>query len=270
MKEKLDRLVPWLRKNWNTVAAGASILGIAVGRLVPKVDGSRDFFLFLGLNAIVWTLVELKLDLRQSLDDGMQGSVFGTMRDARPAIIRNMLIELESKNHGSIEIVGGRLRSISELIREFADVAADSNSKTSGLTFKIYCMDPDYLTELSLPGELNPQDQKQRRLHQKSQVIAAMNELSGLQKRTDFTSRNITIELHKYRDDPFIYAYLFGDRSLIWGGYRWNASESELEGPSNPCELVVSSSPRFEMISEWILNRARLYSAGTGGKNGQQ
>lgn len=261
--KRLELLYRYITKHWNALLAGVSILGIAIGALIPAASGSRDYFIFLGLNAVVWTLVEVRSLLRRldRSDPDRGRGPFVTMREARPLILQNLLEQLQKPGERVVTIIGGRLRSIVEVMREFDDLLLDMPTSVGLLRIRILSVDPGFWRTAPVAGSLSEDQRIARLADQASQVEAAHRELQRMAKANTFASRSISIELSTYADVPFIYCYLFGDDALIWGGYRWDEERSDIRGPSSPCELVRSGSPRYQFLRNWLGSRANMYDS---------
>ncbi|MCP4083815.1 MAG: hypothetical protein GY745_01970 [Actinomycetia bacterium] len=258
----LNKALDYVAANWNTLLAVVSLLGIAVGSLMPWAESSRNFFVFLGLNAVLWTLIEVRSLLVKMASHEAAGSTqFSSMREARTIIVERLARQLGAKGTSVVTIGGGRLRSIAEVLREFQDVLPSLPAASSGLVLNVCCMDPDYCETLELPGAEDAAAQRARRVDQASQVRAIRRELQGMSSSPEFVNRAITVEVTAYKENPFGYFFLFGDDSLLWGGYQWHHETSELQGPSSPCELVERGSARFDMLNDWLTSRAALHSA---------
>src|SRR6185369_13871192 len=110
MKKYLHRSYRFLHKNWNPLLAAISVVGYLVFTLVPYLQNYSKWFVFLGVNAVIWTLIELKI----SLDRDLPHSRYKDMRVARPDIL-SCIKDSVSRNRQDlleIKIVGGRIRTI--------------------------------------------------------------------------------------------------------------------------------------------------------------
>lgn len=82
-----------LTENWNAIFSGISVLGILIFQFTPGLQKYQNFFIFLGLNAIVWTLVEIKV----SLVNNTKTTRYESMR-----IARNHILEAIKKSNEKV------------------------------------------------------------------------------------------------------------------------------------------------------------------------
>ena len=110
MNNYLHKSYQFLHKNWNPLLAGISVLGYLVFTLTPYLQSYSKWFAFLGMNAIIWTLIELKV----SMDRQLPHSRYKDMRVARPDILSCIKDSISRNRRDLLEIriIGGRIRTI--------------------------------------------------------------------------------------------------------------------------------------------------------------
>jgi hypothetical protein len=260
-KQRLINLYRAFLKYWNAILAGASLLGVAIFSVVPELEFYAKFFVFLAANAVVWTVIEMKVKLEES-PVATSAKVHRTMRAARPDIISDIANQMDRSRRGdplTLTLIGGRLRSMGDIVREIAD-RMDHGELRGHLSVHAFCIDPDYLSARILAGEMSPSDQTSRNVGIGHLVRSVKSELEGLSKVFS-PDANLSISVTYYSEDPFCYAYLIGTDALYWGPFTWDKTTSDLLGPENPCILVKSTDPSFTALREWIETRTALMSA---------
>lgn len=246
---------------WNVLLGLAALAGLLAAEIWPPLKSERDYFLLLGLTALVATVVEIKLKLDH---DGRkrrpsETAVFPTMRAARQEILALQLQEIRKGERGTITIVGGRIRSIIEMMRELADALANNQSKIrAGAKINLFMMSPAFVEKLVMPGNVSEAEQRKRAHAIAAQIRAAVAELESLAESEVFLRHGIIIELCPYHAQPFGYYFLFGNECFLFGGYVWNERTSDIDGPSSPCWLVNNKAPEFRVMAGWLENRALL------------
>jgi hypothetical protein len=86
MSERFRELYKFLQRNWNFLAALMSIAGVLICSLVTAFQTYIPAFAFLGVNAVVWTLIEIKT-LLYHLPTKRR---YENMRHARADIVKQM------------------------------------------------------------------------------------------------------------------------------------------------------------------------------------
>lgn len=262
MKYYLSRYWEFLLGYWNSLLAAASVIGVACSVLIPGADKYVDFFIFVGLNAVVWTLVEIKHELRRGVNTA-GARVFDSMRDARAVILQSILGELAHSGTREVLVLGGRIRSITEIFREFADVVerGDLPARASGLSIKLVCISPDFLERWPAPGALSVAEREAVGQGFAGSVRASAIELAAISRRDSLKRRGIEIEVSYYSSIPTIYGYVFDESRVIWGGYTWDEDGCDVQGPSNPSYLIEAGQPDFESVRSWLTSQAALLQA---------
>lgn len=250
-----------LLKYWNAALAGASLIGVAVFSVTPNSEKYVQFFVFLGANAIVWTVIEMKVKLEE-YSAVVRQVVYPTMRAARSDVLQDIKKQLRGSRRGKplvLVLIGGRMRSMSEVVREIAD--GMTHGQIQGhIKVDAYCISPDYLASRILPGDVSPDMQLSRNTGIAHLVRSVRTELESLSR--EFGQRaSLSVSVRHYSEDPFCYAYLIGDNTLYWGPFTWDGATSDLLGPENPCIVVRSTDPTFPALREWVRTRTDLMRA---------
>jgi hypothetical protein len=264
-KQWLIDLYRGLLKYWNAILAGSSLLGIVIFSIIPQLESYVKFFIFLAANAVVWTVIEMKVKLEESAA-ATREVVHPTMRAARKDIVSEIRQRLD-KSHRShpleLTLIGGRMRSMSDIVREIADGMAHGEIR-GHLVVNAFCISPDYLSTRVLPGDLIPAAQTSRNVGIGHLIRSIRSELEGLSKIFG-SHTSLSVSVTYYSEDPFCYAYLIGDHTLYWGPFTWDKGTSDLLGPENPCIVFRSADPSFTALREWVQSRAALMKAAVAG-----
>ncbi len=269
LRKIVDSIRQFLADYWNSTLAAISLIGFCIASQVPGADKYTSFFIFLGANAVVWTVIEMRQLVRKA-GEGADPRLtnFKSMRSARETIIAELIRELERPDEGRVTIVGGRMRSICEVLRELADRLEDrplQKAAQRGMVITLYSMSSGFLEEWPVPGNVDDATRKKMGVDFAAQVRAARHELAALNQRASFQARHIVISLREYSSLPYVYFYLFGEQAVLWGGFHWSEDRADLDGPSSPCQLIRSGSPGFESVYRWLDSRARLLAASAAG-----
>jgi hypothetical protein len=246
-----------LVRYWNAALAALSLLGVIAANVFESLKDYEKPFLFLCANAIVWTLVEIKAEIRprsQTLS-----SIHKNMRLARPHIVAQIehAVQDTSIQHPLlIKMLGGRLRSMSDIVREVADDLR--TGRISGhLRIEIFALAPEYIQTRVLPGDATVERQSQRNHSYADLIRSITSELASLEVDQGERS-SIRIVAREYSHDPFIYAYLIGDGTLFWGGFTYSSDTCDFIGPENSCYEIHRRAPSFTPTHTWIASRLDL------------
>jgi hypothetical protein len=260
MKVIVDSAYHFLARYWNATLAALSLMGIVSAQIIPVMQQYSKFFIFLGLNALVWTVIEIKAELRPK--DPVASSAFPNMRIARAEIVKRIEEALDGTSREEpleIIFVGGRLRSMSDLARELADDLR--SGRCSGhAKINIYCVQPEYIRTRLLPGAMGNSDQQARNEGYSRTVASITDEMSAIGFQVG-SRASLKVTVQHYAEDPHFYAYLIGRSSLFWGPYTYSESASDFMGPENPCFYVSSDSTDYPTLWSWLTSRMRLYDA---------
>lgn len=262
MSKSITDMLRFLIRYWNALLAGTSLLGVAIFALMPPLQQYVKVFVFLAANAIVWTLIEIKTDLRVRPEEKL--APFPNMRIARANIVRAIEQHLDGTAIDAplqVSFIGGRLRSMSDIAREVVDDLR-SDRKRGHVEISIYCIAPSYIAARCLPGHLDPSDQLARNAGYGRTVQSIATELGRVTgPLSKYSSANIKVT--HYSEDPHFYAYIIGNDLLFWGPYTYSDTSSDFIGPENACFEVNASSPEFQVIRSWLSSRMLLYSTDT-------
>lgn len=250
----------FVARQWSSVIVGGATVGLVAANVWPPLAVHRSAFVVLVLSSLGVLLIEIRQKVESPAHRGSSFVTYRTMREARSLLLRLMLDEISKDEPTEIIIRGGRLRSIVEIIRELADRLSETRAKQP-TRIRIYMLDPQYLTDLRIPGELSDQAQSKRNLSIAHQMAACVDELNGISASEAFVRNGVSIELTYYSEVPNIYYFVIGNANLVFGGFNWHRETSDLDGPASPCWHLNSDSPGFESVRAWLRNRALLASA---------
>jgi hypothetical protein len=263
MKVIRRKLYGYLVDYWNSVLAVIAVLGIAGSEVFPAIEDYFEFFAFVGLNAVVWTLIEIRHELRAPEPDSRGRATYASMRQARSDIVEQLSTQLSRQGIRRVHILGGRIRSIIEILREFSDRLETGGvpNRAQGLEIEIVCMSPEFLGQWPVPGDLTEDGRSNLGKAFAGAVRAAVQELTDLSMRSTLRDRGVDIAVRHYYSIPAVYGYVFADDAVLWGGYTWDRERSDVAGPSNPCYRIEAGEPDFESVRRWLLSHMELLQA---------
>jgi hypothetical protein len=259
-KDRAYRCYSWLIANWNALLAAVSFTGVAIVGLVPPLQHYLGIFVFAAANAIVWTLIEIKIQL------GRQpkiGAIYPTMRSARPDIISAIWAECREAHgrHVHVQVIGGRIRSAGDIVREVVTEICEGARAVSNLTIDVYCLDPKDLAELRLPGAMDETTQLARNESYATIVAGFHDELLSFNAREQLISANVSLAVTYYVSPPPLYCYVIGTSTVFWSGCTWDAEQADFEGSGNPCFCLTRKDQGFGELRAWLVNRMSYFGA---------
>ena len=269
MGSRISRVYRFFAKHWNAFLSAVSLLGVAVFSVWEPLQQYVSLFIFLAANAVVWTLIEIKndLDLKKS-----EPTVHANMRLARPHILADTERALKGTTRQKplrLKLIGGRIRSMSDAVRELSDDLR-SGRATGHVLIELYCIEPAYIRSRVVNDGVSTERQAARNASYGSIIENISEELRGLAKVSHGAS-TLSVRIVHYREDPHIYAYIIGDKALYWGTYTWSETEADFVGPENPCVRIDRRDPEYSQLLPWIESRLRLYEIeAAGGQSVEQ
>ena len=258
MNARINQVYRFALEWWNAILAGMSLATVAIFGLVPPLQQYTSISVFVAANAIVWTLIEIKVQLNPIRRRTM---VYDNIRAARSSIVEEIERRLSKSADDApvkLTLIGSKLRSMSDIVREIVDDMVQERVHGK-LSIKLYCIDPGYIANRTVPGKIEEAKQLPRNQQYSNMVTAHIAELrrfsGALTSRSSFE-----IEVVSYKEDPRCIAYIIGNDLLYWTGVTWSAADSEFMGTANPCMVVTPADAQFTVLRAWLLNRADLYS----------
>jgi len=251
MNEKMIlKLYRHLGRNWNSYLAGISILGLLIFSIIPQLQDEKYLIFFAFL---VWTLIELKMVILQK-ETG--STTYLDMRDARKDILDKIKTEIGSnkKKKLSIVIVGGRIRTISDIIRELKNDFLKGRLSGENITFELLCMEPEFVKTWNFP-KTKEDINKQKRNEMYSGLIKRFSdELIDFNEIDLFKKNNIKIRVNYYKNYPSFYYFLIGENHLFWGFFTWDSEAEDFEGPTNTCFYLKKGQKDFHEFFSYFQN----------------
>lgn len=243
----------YIRRYWSSVAALVSVVGYLLLSLFPNASTDfRTYLIFLGANALIWTVIELKL----RFDSAPYGHWYPSLRAARHDLVSAMrrAIKRSRRKPLRIYVLGGRLRTISDMLEEIFEEILHGHLPASNLTVLIGCLNPSEMRSWVIdslkdhPAFAEKTDQYAEDLRLK------IDELTRYNQNTVFQSNSIEIAVVQYNSFPAYYAFVIGHTEIFWGYYTWNVDNEDFDGPVNPCFRIRSSDETFELLRNWFVN----------------
>jgi hypothetical protein len=254
MYDRIIILFQALLKNWNSILAGIGAIGIIIFTFMPKGESYRDFFIILAANGAIWTLIEIKTQMFKKGDTSYLK--YSDMRAARPDIVKVMKEQMSIKRKSTlfIKIMGGRIRTISDIIREVMNDFVTEKIHSKDICIQILTLDPAFVRN-SFGSILVDQAIKERNDTYANLIEQLSFELSQLNKEPRFKNNNIQIEIKHYSTHPFIYGFVIGESHVFWGYFTWNFEHEDFIGPTNKCYQFYKGMRDFPDFYDWIVNR---------------
>lgn len=259
MEARLIRIYRFFVTYWNAIVAGISTAGALIFTVTPPLQRYVTFFYLIGLNAAVWTLIEIKAAMQPKAPDR---KLYYNMHLARPSIVKDIeacLATTHPERPLRVKLLAGRMRSMSDIVRQVYEDLRTGRAR-GHIVVSIYCMHPDYVAKQRLPGDVGPLAQSRRNnaiSHAVRSLTEEMNALTG----TLGSNSSIEVSVNYYSSDPYVYAYVIGDRVLYWGTFTWSHELSDLLGPESPCYRLSKTDPWFPSIHAWLVSRIALFDA---------
>lgn len=245
----------FLLHNWTAILSVTAVTGYVLGYELHIFHEYRELFMFMGANAVIWTLVELKSSFR-TRDASKR---YPNMRAARTDIGDGIKRALSRRRPTSITIVGGRIRTISDMLREIIMSIQQGEIGAHNTTISIYCLHPDYLASVLDERYFHDNADKMDRFVGYGAMIRRFAaEIEEFNQLPELVSRNVTLSVVLYRSLPYFYCFIIDHAELYWGFFTWNFDTEDFEGPSNPCFFYSSHAEYYDDFRMWLANRAQF------------
>lgn len=258
---KLSRAYRWFIRNWNALLAAISLAFVVVFNLIPPLQAFAPVFYFAVANAIVWTLIEIKVLLRSTEHTDRK---FTNLRQARSSMLTDLehgLRRSSRDNPLKVTFSGGRIRSMSEVIREFID-DLESGRSSGHVEIVLSTIASDFLEAMVLPGTTTADAQRLRNRRVAQSVESTVAEL---EQRGNFDNGRASCKftVARYQSEPTMYGLLIPGIAVYWGPYTWSSATSDWVGPENSCLRYSPTATGYELFRSWIENRTQLNLART-------
>jgi hypothetical protein len=240
--------------NWNKLLAFISLFGILVFNFIPNATEYYKLFIFLAANAVVWTLIDVnnKLDRKPKNDE----KSYKNLREAKQDIIQTIKLKLrENKNQLSIRIIAGRMKTISDFMRELKDDINEDRIICKNTTIIIYGISPSFFKNWKFT-DLSKDINIKNKFIEYSKIIPILREeIMGYNNLDKFKSNDINFQYYYYNFVPHYYAFIIGDDSLFYGFFTWNRKLNDFSGPDNKCFYLDKSMDNFKFYLDYFQNR---------------
>jgi len=257
-REFWERILQWIIRNWTGLTATIAVVGFLTSSLIPVLQEYTAYFIFLWGVAVLITLFEIK----GKLCDDLISCRYANMREARPHILSHIRTEMAKKHKSqlSITIVGGRIRTISDMLREIRIDIESGQLKASNVKFTIFTMHPDFVKSWNFSGPDCQSPHEQRNRSYAEIITNLTNEITNYNTISSFSKNKIKTEILHYREYPHFYCYLIGESMLYWGPFTWEAELQDFHGPSNSCFYLDNSMLDFAILRSWFFKRTQFFS----------
>jgi hypothetical protein len=259
MKIDFIKILKFLSQKWNIIIAAISIVGLLTFNFFPTINESfYKLFIFLGINAIVWTMIEIKIKLEERKPN--KTVRYSDMRQARPFILKHIFKEMKANKEATlkIEIVGGRIRTISDMIRELKNEIVTHNLHARNIDIRILTLKPEFVKSWHFTKTYTESHLKKRNEGYANLIIHLTDELISYNSLDEFKHNNIKIKVDFYETFPIFYSYIINEKYIYWGFFTWNHLEEDFIGPENPCFFLDSKDESFRDYFSFITNRVQF------------
>lgn len=245
----------FLQNHWNKTLALISLLGVVIFNFIPDAENYYKLFIFIGANAVVWTIIEIKALM--DMDEKVKRNRFNNMREARKDILDCIRLEIKKSqsNEIKIQIIGGRIRTISDMIRELKDDFLSLRLISRNVEFHIYTLKPDFFSAWNYLDLENDTKLKEKFSIYSDITNRLKDELEEINNILLFKDNNIKIIVKHYRYIPHVYSYLIGNNHLFFGFFTWDKNAKDFIGPENPCYYYKSGREEFNDYYNWLQNQ---------------
>jgi hypothetical protein len=256
MEKFLVKAYKFLKCNWNKAFALISLVGVVIFNFIPNAENYYKLFIFLGANAVVWTVIEIK----SLVDEGNSKFSFPNMRDARSSILNSIRNEMQNCNGClNIDIIGGRIRTISDMIREIKNDLETGKLKAQNTIIKIFTLDPSFFSNWEYTDISNNHIVINRFNNYAVMIEQLKIELLEYNDLPYFKNNGIEIRIIHYNSPPNFYGFLIGEKKLYWGFFTWDKNKNDFIGPENICFYLKKGDIDFDHFHYWLHNRLEFF-----------
>ncbi|HVG00401.1 MAG TPA: hypothetical protein VND68_11215 [Chloroflexia bacterium] len=256
MRERIHKGWRFLVKNWHPILAAVATIGFLISSFIPHLGSLAEPFAFVGLVAILLILLEI----RTILVEASHPMRYSDMRKAREHILRSIR-DTAGNNHRrplDIHIIGGRLHTISDMLRELvADIHA-GHFVPKNVTITVYCMDPVFVKSWSSERIRDIKGFEDRNNTYSTMIKSSTHQILANNQSRVFQQNQVSFKIVYYNCFPTMYAFLVGKNALFWGSYTWDDDGEDFVGPNNPCYYHHRTSDYYEDYYDLILNRTEF------------
>ena len=259
-KNYLAIFLKFIRLRWYVIVAVISVFGMLVFTFIPQInDNSFKLFACLGINAIVWILIDIKLKFDDTIP--ITTERYDNMRDARPHILEHIFqcMQMNKSDELYIEILGGRIRVTTDIMREIKTKIEAKKIISRNIKIRIYTINPDFMRKWDFVETQLSNSFKEKNKRYASLIENSKSELLGYNELKEFISNNIKIEVKYYDTYPSLYFYKIGNEHIYWGLYSWNKLTQDFVGPENPCYYLEKKHSSFKDFYNILSKKVEFY-----------
>ena len=259
-KIRLEKFFKFIRSKWNIIVTVISIIGVLVFNFIPQTnDNIFKIFIFLGINAIVWTLIEIKLKLDEKKPSITER--FDDRRHARPHIVEHIYQCMKTNKSGElcIEIIGRSIKMTGDIMSEIKNTIVRKEIITRNIKFKIYAMNPELVRNSSTIQSNNRI--KERIEGYASAIELAKKSLLSYNELNEFKESNIIVEVEFYDTLPIFYSFKIGNEHIYLAFYTWDNSKKEFSVTGSPCYYLEKKHANFNDYFKILSNITEFYQS---------
>jgi hypothetical protein len=259
MKINFSKTLKFLSSKWNIILATVSVLGMLTFNFIPNINDTYfKLFVFLGINALLWTIVEIKIKIDENKPNETER--YSDMRQARPFIMNHIYKTMKTNKESilNIEIVGGRIRTISDMLRELKHEIVNHKLHARNIHIRVLTLHPDFIKNWNFTKS-NPNPHFIQRNEGNASLIRHLKEeLIAYNEVKEFKDSNIKIEVEYYETFPFFYSHIIGNKYIYYGFFTWNSLDEDFVGPENPCYFLDTKNESFQDYYNIVSNRVQF------------
>jgi len=261
-KINLGNFLKVIRSKWNIIVTIISVLGVLVFSFIPDMnDNFFKLFVFLGINAIVWTLIEIKLKLDEKNPNTTDR--FDGLRNARSHILEHIYqcMKTNKSDELHIEIVGVRFKMIGDMMRDIKDRIVKKEIISRNVRISLYAVNPELLRHWNFSKTQSNSSSKEINEEHASFIELSKKEFLKYNDLIEFKSNNIKVEVDFYNTFPLIYSFKIGDEHIYWGFVAWDNSGEDFKLPGNPCYYLKKKHTHFNDFHKILSNKTEFYKS---------
>ena len=261
-KMDLGKFFKFILSKWNIIVAATSVVGVLIFNFIPQSDNFLKLFVFLGINAIVWTIIEIKLKLDEKKLCTTER--FNDIRHARSFILEHIYqcMKTNKSEELCVEIIANRFKVSGDMIRDIRDRIVKKEIVTRNVTIRIYAVNPEFIRHWNFLKTQSINNFKERNEDYASFIELTIKELLKYNELTEFKSNNIKIKVEFYNMFPSIYSYKIGCEHIYWGFFTWDNSTDDFSVPgSHPCYYLEKNHAHFNDFSRILSNTVEFYQS---------
>lgn len=256
-KDLLHSVLAFITQHWRTLLILVSLGGFLLSSFVPFKTDYTAFFVFLWATATAFLLIDIRLRILKPPPP----SRYPDMRSARGDILAAIRATISKSRSAQVDItlIGGRVRTITDMLRELKSDFGTGATTRCSVVFNIFILQPEFLQTWAEYATAKTPTVTQRNASYGDMINGLKAEIEGFNDEEAFKRNNISFHVWHYRENPYLYAYIIGETELFWGFFTWDESSADFHGPSNQCFRFVRGQSEYDDYVYWLRNRVEFF-----------